>query len=84
MKYHHFEVTKNSDIYQIVVEGNVSDAQEELKNTFGFDSIKYLQTTSERWRDMHGNKKIGRCTVKGFWQKNRRGKRHGEIRRCVE
>ena len=76
-EYHHFEVTKNGDLYQIVLEGDLGDAVKEMKKTFGFDRITYLRTTSERWRDMHGNKRIGQCTIRGFWQKNRQVKRHG-------
>ena len=70
-RYQHFDVTKNGEKYHIVVEGTVEDAKEELKKTFGFDEIKFVNTSSARWQDMHGNKKIGRCTVRAFWIKNR-------------
>lgn len=68
---------KKDDRYRIVVEGTRTDAEEELKKTFGFDEIKFVNTTSARWKDMHGDRKIGRCTVRGFWQKNRRSNRDG-------
>lgn len=73
-KYHHFEVTKDAEVYQIVVEGALSNAEKEIQGTFKFDSIKYLKTSGARLKDYHGNRRIGDCVIRGFWQKFKRSK----------
>lgn len=75
--YHHFDVTKNDRLYQIVVEGRADDAKKELFETFGFDTVKFLKTSSARCEDYHGNRRIGNCIVRGFWEKARQVMKNG-------